>query len=182
MAGERGPLPKPAALHVLHGNASKKPLSALLDEALKLPVAIPELPHSIRYGGDGPAIAMEARAEWERITPHLERLGLVSHIDRAALGLYCFWWALGEIVRRKIVLLGEDGLVDTTPSGYKQMSVWVQLAARADRECATMLAHFGLSPASRSRVTHSDVQAPLPGMETPQEGGWGNFPKQPQTA
>ena len=85
--GERGPLPKPAALHVLHANPSKKPMSALLDEALRVPVAIPPLPHSIRYGGDGPAIAMEARAEWERITPHLQKLGLISDIDRAALGL-----------------------------------------------------------------------------------------------
>ncbi len=180
--GERGPLAKPAPLHLLHGNPSKRPLSALLDEALRVPVEIPDLPYSIRYVGDGPAIAMEARTEWERITPHLQKLGLISQIDRAALALYCFWWALGEIVKRKIIALGAEGLIDVTPSGYKQMSVWVQLAARADRECATMLAHFGMSPASRSRVTPSAEQPELPGFEKPQETGWATFPQLPQPA
>ncbi len=175
--GERGPLTKPAALQLIQNNPSKKSMSALLDEALRVPVAIPPLPNFMRYTGDGPAIAMEARAEWERITPHLQKLGLISEIDRAAIGLYCFWWALGEILRERIVVEGPDALIDVTPSGYKQMSAKVQLAARADRECQVLLAHFGMSPASRSRVTPGDAQLALTGLEPPKEGGWGDFKK-----
>ena len=37
------------------------------------------------------------------------------------------------------------------------------------------LAEFGMSPAARSRVTASDPQIALPGMEKPKEGGWGTF-------
>ena len=35
----------------------------------------------------------EARKEWKRITPELERYGLVSKLDRASLALYCQAWA-----------------------------------------------------------------------------------------
>lgn len=180
--GERGPMAKPAALHLLHGNPGKKPLSALLDETLRVPVEIPELPTFLRYGGSGPELAMEARAEWERITPHLQRLGLISQIDRAMIAEYCFWWALGTIAKKRLIELGDDGLIDETPSKYKQIGVWMQIANRAKANIESCAVHFGMSAASRSRVSPSDPQLPLQGMEKPEEGGWGSFPKQASPA
>ena len=173
--GERGPVSKPASLHLLHGNASKKPLSALLEDVLRVPVAVPGLPHHLRYSGAGPKIAIEARAEFERLAPHLEKLRLVSELDRAALVMYCFWWAVSVAAQEKIVELGEAALVDQTPSGYKQMGVWVQVAGRAGAELKTYLAQFGLSPAARSRVSLGEPQGALPGMEKPAVGGWDTF-------
>jgi P27 family predicted phage terminase small subunit len=170
--GERGPLPTPVELHLLRGNPSKKPLSRLLDETLRVPVEIPELPTFLKYGGSGPELAVEARAEWERITPHLQQLGLISQIDRAAAVSYCFWWALGVLAKKRLIELGDEAIIDRTPSGYKQIGVWLQVANRADANVATFLGHFGMSPASRSRVTPSDMQLPLPGMPTPVESGW----------
>ena len=173
--GERGPLAKPAALHLLHGDPSKKGLSRLLDETLRVPVEVPELPIYLRYGGDGPELAMEARAEWERITPHLTKLGLISAIDRAALANYCFYWALDVLAAKRIIYLEDQALVETTPSGYKQIGVWLQIKNRASSALKAYLAEFGMSPAARARVTASDPQMPLPGMEKPQEGGWAKF-------
>lgn len=168
---------KPASLHLLANNPSKKPMGALLDETLRVPVDIPELPDFLRFGGAGPDVAIEARAEWERITPHLKSLGLISHIDRAALVAYCLNWGRWVHAERRLIELGDAGYIESTPSGYKQMGVWLQIASRALASMNTFLQHFGLSPAARARVTPGDGQMPLPGMDKPSEGGWGQFKK-----
>ena len=70
---------------------------------------------------------------------------------------------------------GDKGRIWDTPSGYKQISVPMQIRNRALEMMAKFLAEFGMSPAARSRVTASDPQMPLPGLEKPQEGGWADF-------
>lgn len=175
MGGERGPKPTPANLHILRGNPSKKPIAALLDEAVRPPVDIPECPDHLKG---------ESRAEWDRITPHLYALGLISQIDRAALSGYCDNW--GEYVWACTRIddlnaqdqTGERGRIWDTPSGYKQISVLQQIRNRSLEQMAKFLAMFGMSPADRTRVTQSDAaaaQGDLPGMEAPKVTGWGDF-------
>ena len=180
--GERGPLPKPANLHLLHGNPSKRPLASLLDDVVRPRVEIPDCPAHLEG---------EARAEWERITPHLQTLGLISQIDRAALAAYCdawgeYVWAVSRIAAlnapdlargRPADETGERGRIWDTPSGYKQISVLQQIRNRALEMTGKFLAEFGMSPSARSRVTASDPQLGLPGFEKPTEGGWGTFKK-----
>lgn len=172
MAGERGPLPRPAQLHILRGNPSKKPIGALLDEAVRPAVEIPECPDHLQG---------EARAEWQRIGGHLQKLGLISQIDRAALAAYCQSYGRWVEVEIKIAVLnaedkdGVAGFINDTPSGYKQISVLLQISNRCVEQMEKFLRHFGMSPAARSRVTPSDAQVSLPGMDGPQEGGWGAF-------
>lgn len=76
--GQRGPKPLPANVHQLRGNASKKPIGAILDE-FRPEVEIPDFPSWIWP---------EAKKEWKRVSYELERYGLVSKLDRAALVLY----------------------------------------------------------------------------------------------
>jgi len=170
----------PANVHVLRGNPSKKSAAALLDETLRPPVSIPRCPDHF---------SAEAKAEWRRITKHLESLGLVTEIDRAALAAYCSAWGDYVWAERRIAELngaavdkdgkadnsGERGRIWDTPSGYKQISVPMQIRNRAMEMMAKFLAEFGMSPAARSRVTASDPQMSLPGVEKPQEGGWASF-------
>ena len=172
MTGERGPKTQPVNLRLLSGNAGKKPLASLLDDAVRPDVEIPECP---------PHLDGEARAEWYRITPHLYKLGLIAQIDRAALAGYCDAW--GEYVwaceRIKVHnggdASGEGGRVGITPSGYKQISVLQQIRNRSLEQMAKFLAMFGMSPSDRTRVTQSDSQIPLPGMDPPRAGGWANY-------
>lgn len=196
--GTRGPLPQPPQLHIVKGDPrklGKDRLAAMLDETVRPAVEIPEwpadlvpqasllfLPAGVRgERAAGSAMALEARAEWDRITPHLAKLGLISQIDRAALVRYCFWWAVGLAASKKIFELGEAALIDTTPSGYRQIGVWSQIAKSADAETKAYLAQFGMSPAARSRVTPADPQASLPGIDTPKVDGWGTFPTAPES-
>ncbi len=159
----------PANVHLLHGNPSKKALGALLDGRLQPPVEIPNCPRHLNG---------EARREWRRITQHLKPLGLISQIDRAALAGYCTAWSDYVWAEARIAALngddvtGEKGRIWDTPSGYKQISVPLQIRNRALEMMAKFLAEFGMSPAARSRVTQSDAQLQLPGMGAPKEGGW----------
>jgi len=160
----------PTNVHLLHGNASKKPLSQLLD-GVHPEVEIPKCPQHLQP---------EARKEWKRIALELEKLGLISQIDRAALAAYCAAWSEMVFCEKKIETLnaadekGEAGLVGITPSGYQQMSVWVQIRNRAYDRMMKFAAEFGMSPSARSRVTPSDNQLALPGMESPEapKVGW----------
>jgi P27 family predicted phage terminase small subunit len=172
IVGARGPKPLPVNVHLLRNNAAKKPLGQLLDDVVRPDVAIPTCPQHL---GD------EARKEWRRISKHLAKLGLISQIDRAALAGYCQSWGRWVEVERKIAAANAAdpdkvaGLVTSTPAGYQQISVLMQISNRCLEQMKRFLAEFGMSPAARSRVTASDAQGELPGFEKPSEGGWASF-------
>lgn len=160
-----GPKPLPANVHMLRGNASKKPLGAILDE-FRPEVEIPDFPSWIWP---------EAKKEWKRIATELERYGLISKLDRAALVLYCQAWAkmvwaeraltramkLAEDARAEaeskgLEYMGGDGLMVKTANGnFTYSHHWV-VGKHAASEVKRYLDLFGLSPSARSRVTVSD--------------------------
>lgn len=169
MTGSRGPLPKPSALKVLEGNPGKRALN--LSDGVNPRVEIPTAPKHL---------GIEARKEWKRITPLLEELGLISGLDRAALGLYCqavgrlteIETAFNGMVARKVAEGKDyaDAVYEcsyaVTPSGYAQQSVITQLIKSNREQVNRYLMHFGLSPAARARVQPSNyVQPSLPGMD-----------------
>ena len=171
--GRRGPKPLPMNVHMLRGNAGHKPLADLVDQAVRPDVEIPDCPTFL--GADG-------KREWKRISAHLAKLGLISQIDRAMLAGYCEAWdTLSWATKRRAELnkgdpTGEKGRIGTTPSGYRQISELQQITNRALEQLRTFAAEFGMSPSSRGRVTRSDPQLGLPGVEPkPSEGGWGDF-------
>ncbi len=159
--GQRGPKPLPSNVHRLRGNPSKKPTGELLDD-VRPPVEIPGCPSHL---------LPDARKEWRRITPLLKDLGLIAKIDMAALAVYCQAYGKWRQAELRIREMNErdpvklPGLIGVTPSGYEQMSVWLQISNRAVEQMHKFLAEFGMSPSARSRVTPSDVQSWLPGME-----------------
>jgi phage terminase small subunit len=72
--GERGPLPKPYARRRNRRHASGKYVT----------IARPAMPKDL------PA---EAKAEWRRVVPELEEIGLLAKVDRAMLIRYCSAWS-----------------------------------------------------------------------------------------
>ncbi|PHM20946.1 MAG: phage terminase small subunit P27 family [Curvibacter sp. PD_MW3] len=163
--GQRGPKPLPSNVHMLRGNASKKALGSLVDE-FRPEVEIPGFPSWIWP---------EAKKEWKRISVELERYGLVSKLDRAALVLYCQAWAkmvwaeqmltramqAAERARKEAEAAGQeytggDGLMVKTAGGnFTYSHHWV-VGKHAAAEVKRYLDLFGLSPSSRTRVTTSD--------------------------
>lgn len=178
MTGSRGPLPKPTVLKLLEGNPGKRALN--LADGVNPRVEIPSPPAHL---------GKEAKKEWKRIAPLLEELGLISGLDRAALGLYC--QSLGRLSDLEEAFNGMVAIhvaagmsypdavfaasVTKTPSGYEQQSVIVNLIASHRLQVHRHLAHFGLSPSARARVQPSNyVQPSLPGIDdapaAPQQG------------
>jgi P27 family predicted phage terminase small subunit len=163
--GKPGPRPLPANVHQLRGNPSKKPLGAILDE-FRPEVEIPDFPSWIWP---------EAKKEWKRISVELERYGLVSRLDRAALVLYCQAWAKMVWAERQLTramaaadkaraaaehdgreYTGGDGLMVKTANGnFTYSHHWV-VGRHAAAEVRRYLDLFGLSPSARSRVSTSD--------------------------
>lgn len=131
---------KPTALRVIEGNPSHRPLPA--NEPKPQPVA-PRCPIWL---------APEAKREWYRVAPELERLGLLTIIDKAALAGYCQAWAEW---RATVDYLGDPdvGYTFTTPNGYIQQRPEVAIGQKALQFVRAFCADFGLSPSSRSRMS-----------------------------
>jgi P27 family predicted phage terminase small subunit len=179
MTGSRGPLPKPAALRLLEGNAGKRSLD--LTAGVNPMIRVPSIPKDLRP---------EGRKAWKRLSPHLEQLGLISELDAETFGVLC--QAIGDLhcfdrsFNAKVNLLVQEGkeyadaLVEASmmsaPSGYTQQSTLYSLIKGARAEYHRYAAHFGLSPALRGRVQPSNyVQPSLPGIDPKPENPVSGF-------
>jgi P27 family predicted phage terminase small subunit len=133
---------KPTALHVLdgtfradrHNDAEPKPTAGA-----------PSCPTWLDR---------EAKAEWRRIVPELERLGLLTVVDRAALTCYCQAWSelndATRVLKRagRYQAVGEDGHLTPHPALAHQRAAW--------KAVKDFCALFGLDPSSRTRLKGKD--------------------------
>lgn len=142
--------PLPASVHQLHGNPSKKP-AAELAPAIEPEVKIPDPPAFL---------CEEAREEWTRIAPELKTLGLVAEVYSRPLAAYCVAyadWARARVAIEKLFSAGTPeamaGYVATTPQGYQQVTGLMVMARQAEQRMLEAAREFGLTPASRTKVT-----------------------------
>ena len=134
----RGRKPKPTKLKLLEGNPGKRPLNPAE------PVPDAALP-------DAPAhLDEDARAEWARTAEELNRLGLLTQVDRAAFAGYCA--AYGRWAQASRALKGEGLTVETTNGNVIQNPL-VGIANKAMELMLRFAAEFGMTPSSRSRVS-----------------------------
>jgi P27 family predicted phage terminase small subunit len=138
MAGRR---PKPTEVKMLEGNPGKRRLPELMPQ---LPVGAPDPPESI----NADAIAL---AEWCRIAPELVTLNLLSVVDMAALAGYCQAFSMWQQASASIE---EDGILLIGPLGPRKNPA-VGIMYDAWKQVRAFAQEFGLSPASRAKVTHS---------------------------
>lgn len=142
---------KPAVLHMLHGNRSKKNSADLMADIQDpgYPIGLPEMPGDLNH------IAQE---EWHRIGPELVKLGLLSPLDREAFASYCRAVADVQKFRRLIDEKNAEyeyqykGDVQTFKTGAQQISIWRQLANDSEKRAAAAGQQFGLSPLARRNL------------------------------
>lgn len=139
----RGRKPEPAALKLVRGNPGKRPIKHT-DDATPCS-GVPPAPEWLT-----PA----ARKYWESIAPDLERAGLLKDLDRTALeGLcdaYARWREASEMLAKTSMI------VKASTSGYLMPNPLIAIANTAFGQVRAMLAEFGMTPSSRSRVQTSD--------------------------
>jgi P27 family predicted phage terminase small subunit len=144
MAGRR---PKPTHLKLLQGNPGKRPINP---NEPRPKIEIPPAPEHLSEA---------AKTEWNRIAEVLARLRLLTALDRAALAAYCTVYARWVEAEEA---LKKTGPVVKSPSGYPMISPYLVVANRALEQMRAYLVEFGLSPASRSRIsvnTHEEPDA-----------------------
>ncbi|HMB90134.1 MAG TPA: phage terminase small subunit P27 family [Rhodothermales bacterium] len=153
--GKRGPRPKPTSLKVIQGTYRKDRASA--NEPAPEPVA-PKCPTFLKG---------EARREWKRISAELVKLKLLAEIDRAALAAYCSNWETFVLADK---IIREKGLTCLTPNGHEQQRPEIAIRNKAFQQMRNFLSEFGMTPASRSRISvpeeRLDLNNPFAQLET----------------
>jgi len=132
--GKRGPAPTPTKQLKLRG-------SQLLPKRrgeVEAPTAIPT-PPDILTG--------EGLTEWKSITVELEKMGLITVIDKALIVSYCEAWA--EFIEAWHVIK-KEGRVYLSDKGNMIQSPWVGIKNKAIERIHRMAQNFGLSPSARA--------------------------------
>ena len=137
--GARGPAPKPDWLRVLEGNPGKRPLKKAKKRE-KTKQAPPRCPDWI---------GKEAKAEWRRLAPELERRGLLTSLDVAAFACYCQAWSQYAAAE---AVLNERGLTYMATNGRVVERPEVAISASALKLVLSFGREFGLTPAGRARL------------------------------
>ena len=135
MAGRR---PTPTALKLIQGNPGKRPLNKAEP---KVKVYAPSCPRHLKKA---------AKTEWRRIAPILTNIGILSAIDRAALAGYCQAWGRWVEAEEKV---SERGEVVKSSNGNIIQNPYLCVANRAMDNMRKFLIEFGMTPASRSRIS-----------------------------
>jgi P27 family predicted phage terminase small subunit len=150
----RGRKPKPTNLRVLQGNPGKRPLPE--NEPKPTPLA-PKRPSWL---------VGEARREWERIAPELEKLGLLTVVDGAALAAYCQAYATMVQAEKElrahfrkhkkltVTYVNKFGAENEVPHPA------IKIARDAAATMKSFLTEFGLTPASRVRLAMPRQEEP----------------------
>ena len=106
-------------------------------------------------------------AEWERVTPGLERLDLLKPEDWAMLVVYVETWATYVAA---IARLRTDGLTTTNPgSGHTSAHPCVSVANTAAGQLRAFANEFGLSPVAERKL--GSITPPDDESENPYGGG-----------
>lgn len=135
--GERGPVAEPDNVRNLRGMSPAAP-------RVKAPPSAPAPPSWLDR---------EAKAEWKRVVPELDRLGVLSRVDRAVLATYCSAWSKFVGAEKAVQA---DGLTVVGHRGAdRKHPAWQQW-----RETATVIATLSkelfTSPNSRLRSVKPD--------------------------
>lgn len=135
----RGRKPKPTMLKLLAGNPGKRPLN---EREPTISGGIPDCPEFLDA---------VAKAEWERVAPLLDDMGLLSQADRAALAAYCVAYSRWRNAEEQVAKFGT--IVKSPDKGFPMKSPYLTVADQALENMRKLMVEFGLTPSSRSRIS-----------------------------
>lgn len=135
----------PTAMKIASGNPGKR---AINKREPKPPAGVPTPPEHL---------SDEARRVWFALAPMLDAMGVLTQADAIELEVLCEDYAEWLELKKDIQANGRVQTV-TTKSGdeFIRQRPQVGMLQDADRRLKGHLAEFGLTPASRSKVTISE--------------------------
>jgi len=145
-----GPPGKPTHLKLLEGNPGKQKIN---DKEPK-PPPVSDISKPPNW------MSPKAKKFWRKYAPILKRLGLLTEPDVPALSILCETFAE---YRQALWKLRTEGFTTLAPSGYEQQRPEVGILRKARKDIESLLAHFGMTPAARTRIQvnlESDLDDP----------------------
>ncbi len=140
--GRRGPPPIPTKMKVLAGNPGKRRLNK---KEPKPPKNTPRCPAWL---------SSDAKAAWRRLVPQLERMGVLTVVDRDALVAYVQTYARWKRAEEWLDKHGEVYPLRDEQGRVRCMQQFPQVAIA--RNLAQLLKsyqqEFGLTPSARTRI------------------------------
>lgn len=140
------PTPLPAGLKLLQGRGNGR-------DSGGRKVATP--PGFTRLPPEPPEwLPDEARAEWQRVVPELQRLHLTKPVDRAALAAYCLTW--DRFVAAQKELTANGSVLGRNSQGVVRHPA-VAVIEAASKELRAWAVEFGLTPSAEQRVARPEA-------------------------
>jgi P27 family predicted phage terminase small subunit len=137
-----GRIPRPAGLKLIEGRGPGRDSGGRI---------VAPTPSFERSAPPAPGwLPDEARAEWERVVPELDRLGLLKSIDRAALAAYCMVWH--RFVEASAIVAAEGMVLHDDKQGRAQRHPALLTAEAASKELRAWASEFGLTPSAEQRL------------------------------
>ncbi len=162
-----GPLPLPANVVRIRGNASKLSAEDLEEREASEVKARPLRP------GPPAHLSPYARECWQKLTPELEHLGLLTVLDGPSFELACETWATAKYALEELRPKKADGTpdrrksrpelieVDRVHGGQRRKNAAVMVYMQASREFRAWAVEFGLSPSGRAALRPAASRAPI---------------------
>ncbi|MGH8578872.1 MAG: phage terminase small subunit P27 family [Gammaproteobacteria bacterium] len=133
----KGRKPTPTNLRLLHGNPGKRP------------VPKKEPRPSVTFLRTPADLSDEAKRHWRRFARPLYEAGILTELDGLALRMLCEALVLWEEAGREVE---REGLVIPGYNGNLVISPYARIANTAFDQVTRLLAEFGMTPASRTRI------------------------------
>ena len=142
------PLGRPRKSDAEHALYGTKPHKSTAKTQSELSASSPEMPKHL---------TPEARREWKRLLPLLEKRGSLTEADSAALALYCETYSRWLLAKQDVA---ENGLTITSTvldsSGQavasRKINPALRIVENCERSLRNFLREFGMTPATRERV------------------------------
>ena len=140
-----GRKPKPTALKLIQG--TYRPDRANPAEARPKP-GIPPCPKFLKG---------EARKQYKKTGKKLLRIGLLTELDDMALSMMCQAWAEYLEATDQVQ---KSGMLVKSPNGFPVLNPYLIAANQALKKVRSLLAEFGMTPGSRSRIQAAATDEP----------------------
>ena len=137
----RGRKPLPSAIAILRGNPGHRKISK---REPKPTSGIPKIPEWLD---------LKAIEEWKNVTPELHRMGILTMIDHAVLGLYC--QAMSDIHNARAMIRKFGSVIKN--DGRLQQSPYIRIANAAAIMAHKFASEYGFTPSSRLRLSVSPL-------------------------